>query len=162
MKPNRSSFATRAVLVGLLAGSGVLAASAYAVSADRPSANPRCEAGQMHERGARHEARRTAHLAALKEKLQLTPQQEAAWKAFAQSRGPHQAEKRQAMREEFQKLNTPERLDRMQAGMDARRARMAERAVAIKALYAQLSPDQQRVFDAETLRHRGHGRHAQS
>lgn len=56
------------------------------------------------------------------------------------------------------------RLDRMQAMAEVRRARMAERAAAIKAFYAQLTPEQQKVFDAEGLpaAHRGHHRRHQS
>jgi 1,4-alpha-glucan branching enzyme len=67
---------------------------------------------------------------------------------------------RKAMREEFEKLSTPERLDRMQAMSEMRRARMTERAGAIKTFYAQLRPQQQRVFDAEAMpwRHR-HDQH---
>jgi Spy/CpxP family protein refolding chaperone len=44
---------------------------------------------------------------------------------------------------------------------DKRHARMAERAEAIKAFYAQLTPEQQKVFDAEAMpnRHRGHRHH---
>jgi Spy/CpxP family protein refolding chaperone len=50
----------------------------------------------------------------------------------------------------------------MQAMAEVRRARMAERAAAIKAFYAQLTPEQQKVFGAEGLpaAHRGpHHRH---
>jgi protein CpxP len=64
---------------------------------------------------------------------------------------------RKAMRDEFEKLSTPECLDRMQAISDMRRSRMAERAGAIKAFYVQLSAGQQRVFDAEAMpRHHRH------
>jgi Spy/CpxP family protein refolding chaperone len=49
----------------------------------------------------------------------------------------------------------------MLAMSEARRARMAERAQAIKAFYAQLTPEQQGVFDAEAMpdRRRGHHPH---
>ena len=63
------------------------------------------------------------------------------------------------MREEFAELSTPERLDRMQAMAEVRRAGTAERAEAIKAFYAQLSPEQQRAFDAEAMPSRQRGRH---
>ena len=71
----------------------------------------------------------------------------------------HQGMDRKAMRAEFDKLSTPERLDRMQAMADKRHARMAERAEAIKALYAQLTPEQQKVFDAEAMPGGHHGGH---
>jgi Spy/CpxP family protein refolding chaperone len=150
----------RAVLAGLIAGGGILAASAYAVSADKADDKPRCEAGQMQQ-GEGWEARRAAHLAALKAKLKLTAGQEPAWNTFAEvSRpGPHPGIDRRAMRDDFEKLSTPERLDRMQAMAEVRRARMAERAAAIKAFYAQLTPEQQKVFDAEALPESRRGHH---
>jgi hypothetical protein len=160
MKSKQSSFTKRAVLAGLIAGSGILVASAYAVSADNAAGTPRCEARQQQQGAARWEDRRAAHLAELKEKLALTADQEAAWSTFTESARPgprHAGMDRKAMREEFEKLSTPERLDRMQAMSDMRRARMAERAGAIKTFYAQLSPEQQRVFDAEAMpRHHRH------
>lgn len=63
------------------------------------------------------------------------------------------------MRAEFEKLSTTARMDRMTAMAEARHARMTARAEAIKHFYAQLTPEQQKVFDAEALpqrQHRGH------
>ena len=161
MKSKQGSFTQRAALAGLIAGSGILAASAYAVSADNAAGTPRCEARHQQQGAARWEDRRAAHRAELKEKLALTADQEAAWNTFTESAQPgprHPGIDRKAMREEFEKLRTPERLDRMQAMSDMRRVRMAERAGAIKTFYAQLSPEQQRVFDAEAMpRHHRHG-----
>ena len=160
MKSKQGSFTKRAVLAGLIAGSGILAASAYAVSADNAAGTPRCEARHQQQGAARWEDRRAAHRAELKEKLALTADQEAAWNTFTESAQPgprHFGIDRKAMREEFEKLRTPERLDRMQAMSEMRRVRMAERAGAIKTFYAQLSPEQQRVFDAEAMpRHHWH------
>lgn len=152
----------RVVLAGLIAGGGVLAVSAYAVSGNDPADKPRCAYGQKGEAG--WEAKRAQHMAALKEKLKLAPGQEAAWSKFADASQPGRGKPgmdRKAMRDEFDKLSTPERLDRMQAMSEMRRARMAERAEAIRAFYAQLNPEQQKVFDAEAMpfRHRGHHRH---
>ncbi|MBW8329816.1 MAG: Spy/CpxP family protein refolding chaperone [Thiobacillus sp.] len=164
MKSNRGSFGKRALLVGLIAGGGILAASAFAVTAGDPAGKPGCEARQGQNVHARWEARHAAHLAALKDKLKLAPGQEAAWNAFASASQPgmhRMGGDRQAMRAEFEKLNTPQRLDRMQAMAEARRARMAERAEATKAFYAELTPAQQSVFDAEAMpkRHRDQHQH---
>lgn len=162
MKSNQASFMKRAVLAGLIAGGGILAATAYAVSADQAKDAPRCEAHAFQHGEGDRGARRAAHLTALKEKLKLTAGQEAAWKTFTEDAqpGPRPGMDRKAVHEEFEKLSTPERLDRMQAMADIRRARMAERAAAIKAFYAQLTPAQQKVFDAEGLpRHGGHRHH---
>jgi len=158
MKSNQGSFIKRAVLAGLIAGGGILAASAYAVS-DNAANTPRCEA-----KGAKSDAawgaKRAERLAALKQKLELSAAQEAAWNAFvAASERPGAG--KGPMREDFDTLTTPERLERMEKHAEARRAHMAGRIEATKAFYAQLTPAQQKVFDAEAMpsRRGGHGGH---
>lgn len=163
MKSTNRSFAKRTLLAALLAGSGVLAASAYAVSADRSGDTPRCEPRSMQKGEGMWAAQRTAHLADLKEKLALTPAQEAAWSAFSeatQAGARQRGMNRESMREDFAKLTTPERLDRMQAMAESRQGAMQQRADATRAFYAQLTPEQQRVFDAEAMPKRhGHRHH---
>jgi len=168
MKLIQSSFAKRALIVGLIAGGGILATSSFAVTTGGPAGKAGCEVrhGQHGQNvQAKWEERRAKHLSELKESLKLSPEQTAAWDTFASTRqsGMRQGMDRQAMRGEFEKLNTPQRLDRMLAMSDARRARMLERAEATKAFYAQLSPEQQGVFDAKAKperQHRGHRHHA--
>lgn len=164
MKSNRATLTKRALLVGLLAGSGILAASSFAMPDGGAAGKPGCEARHGQKADAKGGERRAAHLAALKEKLKLAPEQETAWNAFASASqaGRHRmGGDRQAMRAELETLSTPQRLDRMLAMSDVRRARMAERAEATKAFYAQLTAEQQKVFDAEAMpqRHRGHHAH---
>ncbi len=163
MKSKQGSYTRRALLTGLIAASGILAASAYAVSADTVDDRPRCEARQQHQREAGRDDRRAAHLAGLKQKLGLSAEQEAAWNTFAaatQHGSRHPGLERQTMRGDFDKLSTPERLDRVLAMSELRRSHLLERAQAIKALYAQLTPEQQRVFDAEAMpRPHLHGHH---
>lgn len=163
MKSIKTSFTQRALMVGLIAGSGILAASAYAVSDRGPAGKAGCETSQGQKDDGKWAERRAERMTELKGKLKLAPEQEAAWNAFAgasQPRMRHTAEEREAMRGELEKLNTPQRLDRMQAMSEVRRARMAQRAEATKAFYAQLTAEQQSVFDAEAMqgRHRDHHR----
>jgi Spy/CpxP family protein refolding chaperone len=161
MKSIKASFSMPALLAALLAGGSILAATAYALPTGGTDGKPRCEARQGLTPQAR-EARHVQHLAALKEKLKLAPRQEAAWNAFAATMQPGMrpaVADRQAMRAEFGKLGTVERMDRMAAMAEARHAHMTERAAAFKAFYAQLTPEQQKVFDAEAIpqfQHRGH------
>lgn len=160
MKLIQGSFAKRAVMVGLIASSSILAASAFAVSPVAQEGHGGCEAmhGDMDQDHAKWEAHRAERLSELKTKLKLKPGQEAAWNTFAKSSQPamhRKDEDRKAERGEFAKLHTPERLDKMLAMSDMRRANMVERAKAIKAFYAQLTPEQQSVFDAQAM----HGRH---
>lgn len=162
MKLTQGSFAKRALIVGLIAGSSILAASSYAIPVNGAEAKARCETMHGQKFHAEKGERRARHLAALKEKLDIQPEQEAAWNAFAntvQPQGMHDGKNRKAMKAEFAKLNTPERLDRMLAMSDMRRAKMVERAGAIKAFYVQLSPEQQKVFDAEAMPKRSHQNH---
>jgi hypothetical protein len=163
MKLIQGSFAKRALMVGLIAGSGILAASSFAMPAGGSASKEGCEARHGQKVHGKWEENRAKHLSELKEKLKLTPAQAAAWDTFARPRQPGmgQGMDRKAMRGEFEKLNTPQRLDKMLAMSEVRRARMAERAQATKAFYAQLTAEQQAVFDAEAMlgRHRGHGPH---
>ena len=162
MKLIPGSFTKRVLMVGLIAGSGILAASSFAMTAGGPAGKEGCEARHGQAAHAKWEARRAEHLSELKEKLKLRPDQEAAWKTFASATQPGMRQAgadRQAMRGEFEKLNTPQRLDRMLAMSEVRRTRMLERSQAIKAFYAQLSPAQQSVFDAAFHAQRGPGHH---
>lgn len=154
MKLIPGSFTKRALMVGLLAGSGILAASSFAMTAGGPAGKDGCDARQGQKIHAKWEARRAEHLSELKEKLKLSPEQEPAWDTFTRATQPgmrHASIDRQAMRGEFEKLSTPQRLDKMMAMSDARRTRMLERNQAIKTFYAQLNPEQQKVFDAEAM-----------
>ncbi|MDA8127707.1 MAG: Spy/CpxP family protein refolding chaperone [Betaproteobacteria bacterium] len=149
MKWIPGSFTKRALIAGLIAGSGIVAASSFAMTRGGPA---ECEARHGQADPAKWEARRAARQSELKEKLKLRADQEAAWNAYVDATAPATARPgadRQAMRESFEKLKTPQRLDRMLAMSEARRTRMLERSRAIKAFYAQLTPAQQSVFDAE-------------
>lgn len=161
MKLIQASFTKRALMVGLIAGSGILAASSFAMPAGGAASKDGCEARHGQKAHGNWTENRAKHLSELQEKLNLTPAQTAAWDSFtsASQPGMGQGMDRKAMRDEFEKLNTPQRLDKMLAMSELRRARMAERAQATKAFYAQLSAEQQAVFDAEAKpgRHRGHG-----
>ena len=169
MKLTLASFTKRALVVGLIAGGGILAASSFAISADGPANKGGCEARHGHKHHGQNsstgwEEKRSEHLSGLKEKLKLKPEQEAAWNAFVSAGQPgmrHAKADRQAMRSEFEKLNTPQRLDKMLSMSELRRTKMVERTQAIKAFYGQLTPEQQSVFDAEALpnRHREHHQH---
>jgi len=82
--------------------------------------------------------------------LQLTPQQEPALRAFVEAIRPP-GDRRARMgeaRAEMAGLTTPQRLDRMQARMAERQAMFERRAAATKRFYAQVSPSQQKAFDA--------------
>lgn len=122
--------------------------------ASEQRANPR-EADRRAERRAERHAK---HMADLKQHLQITSAQEGAWNQFVSAMQPpaHPPEPG-ADRHAFERLTTPERLDRMQAMHAERQNRMAARNQAIKQFYSQLSAEQQKVFDQQTARGYGHG-----
>jgi len=100
------------------------------------------------------------HAQRLRDALQLRPDQEPALRALIASMQPPAGE-REHMRkdhEEGARLSTPERLDRMAARLAEHAARFRQHADAMKRFYAQLSPAQQKAFDAMPMMERGmHG-----
>ncbi len=81
--------------------------------------------------------------------LKLTPAQEPAWQAYQEKMkaAPMNFPDRDAMA----KLSTPERLDAMQAMAKEHQTVMASHAAATKEFYAQLTPEQQKAFDADMM-----------
>ena len=82
----------------------------------------------------------------LKEQLKLTEAQEAAWKQFTDAMHPPAPPAPQE-RVDWRSLTTPQRLDRMQELADKHHAAMRQRHDAIRTFYAQLTPEQQKIFD---------------
>ncbi|WP_066271270.1 Spy/CpxP family protein refolding chaperone [Hydrogenophaga palleronii] len=135
----------------------------------------RLSAEQREQKRAEHRAHAQQKMAerqaALKDELKLTPAQEPAWNAFIARTQPQAGvgpARERGSREDWTKLTTPQRLDKMQALKAERDAAMAKRVDAIKAFYAQLNPEQQKVFDSKRIggfqrasMHRGHGHQGQ-
>ncbi|MCP5277797.1 MAG: Spy/CpxP family protein refolding chaperone [Thiobacillus sp.] len=161
-------FSKRTLIAGVLAGSAVLAASTFAMTGGPGGQGPAENCAQrqaLQDKGAmqaRFQEMRSQRLATLKDKLQLQPHQEGAWQTFANGlpgKGPGSREERQAMRDSIRDMPTPQRMDMMLARADQRRAQMVQRAEAVKQFYTQLSPEQQKVFDAEAMIFRNGHRH---
>lgn len=138
--------------ISTLALAGAIALSAAGASLAQPAPPP----GPGPD-GPRHEWKRPdpakmaeEHAQKLRAVLQLRPDQEPALRALVDSMRPDPAKmgQRRAERAEARDLTTPQKLDRMQAHMAERQAQFAKRADAIKRFYAQLSPSQQKAFDA--------------
>lgn len=109
---------------------------------------------------AKMQARMDARHAALKTQLKLTPAQEAAWTAYVANHKPAAGMKGMAAAmPDLTTLTTPERLDKMKElraqHMSERTAAMDQRAEVTKTFYAVLTPEQQKVFDAQTMQGRG-------
>jgi Spy/CpxP family protein refolding chaperone len=148
---------------------GLLAAGASAVMAQAPAAAPPPPAsagtmmngpgGQHMMMGQRDPAKMQAqiakHQADMKALLKITPAQEAVWSRYTAAMQPpaHAAPPTREQRAELDKLPTPERIDKMHAlrteRMTEMNAAMDKRDEATKALYAALTPEQQKTFDAQ-------------
>lgn len=140
-----------------LAGAIALSAAGASLAQPAPAAGPAPADGRGWQRPdpAQMAQRRADHLKAV---LQLRADQEPALTAFVNAMKPDPAKmaQRRAERREAADLTTPQRLDRAQARMAERQQQFARRAEATKRFYAQLSPAQQRAFDAL---HQGRGGH---
>jgi protein CpxP len=146
------------LLAGLLAATGL-----SAIAQTPPAAQPGAGAPAHMQRGeqrrfdpARMQQRIDRHFAELKTKLQITPQQESAWTAFVAGTRPQMVERPRFDRAEFDKLTTPQRIDRMREMRARRAAEMDKRADAVKTFYTALTPPQQKAFDLLSQRF-GHG-----
>jgi protein CpxP len=108
-----------------------------------------------HGNPAKMQAWMAKRQAELKAKLKLTPAQEGAWTTFTASMQPPApiARLTPEQRAEFDKLSTPDRIDKMRALRTQRMADMSaamdKRGEATKTFYAVLTPEQQKTFDAE-------------
>lgn len=120
----------------LIAGLLLVGASA-AYADDAPKTKPH-QGWQMDP--AKREAMMAKHMQMLHDKLKIQPQQEAAWKTFADSMKPE----RMAKPPMDDKATAPQRMEQM---MQSHQAEMQKRLDALKAFYAQLTPEQQKIMD---------------
>ena len=145
----------------LIAAGFVAALGLGAIAQAQPQTPPagpggRHDPAQMEQFHARMQERMAVRMAELKQKLQISAGQEAAWTSWASAMKPtpHQRPERS----EFAKLTTPERIDRMRALRAQRNAEMDKRMDATKGFYAVLTAEQKKTFDAESLRFLGGGK----
>jgi periplasmic protein CpxP/Spy len=169
MNTHRSNFAFIKTTLAQVLTASALALPGAAVWAQAAPREAPAQAGhhmQPHD-PAKMQARMEKRQSELKAKLKITPAQEPAWSAFTSAIKPPArpaappAEERAAIA----KLPTPERIDKMRAlrsqHMADMTARMDQVGNATKTFYGALSPEQQKVFDAEAMQRSGrhHGGH---
>jgi Spy/CpxP family protein refolding chaperone len=131
-----------------LALAGALALTCAGASFAQPAPTERPGAMRMQRPDPAERAeRRAEHLRAA---LQLRPEQDAALRAFIDAQRPPEGarERMQDRRQADGPMTTPQRLDQMRQRMAQRQAQFERRADATLRFYAQLSPSQQRAFDA--------------
>lgn len=106
-------------------------------------------AGKMAQRMEQMQKRHAEHQAQLKTTLKITAAQEPAWNAYVAGTAHTPRMGHQAKGEDWSKLTTPQRLEKMQAHKAERDAQMTKRIDAVKTFYAALTPEQQKVFDTQ-------------
>lgn len=99
--------------------------------------------GQFGERMKQHQQR-------LHDALKLTPQQEGAWTKFQESH-PFAGNANRPDPAEMAKLTAPERAEKMLEQQKQHQEAMGKHVVAMKDFYAQLTPEQKKVFDEQTM-----------
>jgi protein CpxP len=173
METNMKLFRPLALSASILILGACGAATAQPAPPPPPGHEMMGGAHDMGRGGMAHDPAAMAqrHADHLRAALQLTPAQEPALKAFlAEMRPPEgmggkmgMGEHMKGMHDEMAGLTTPQRLDRMRDRMDEHRAMFERHATAVKRFYAQLTPAQQKAFDAMPMMghmdHAGHGGH---
>ena len=93
------------------------------------------------------------NLQGLHDALHLSASQDAAWQSFqaASQPDPQQTARSRAAQAMLPRLTSPQRVDLSIAAMEADLRTMQDRGAALKAFYVTLSPDQQQIFDRQTL-----------
>jgi hypothetical protein len=144
-----------------LAAAGAILLTAASASFAQPMQAPTARAGDAQAWRRPDPAQRAErHAERLRAILQLRPDQEPALRAFiaAVQPTPEELQRREAARAqrgEASNLTTPQRLERRQARLAERQAAFARRSDAVKRFYAQLTPTQQKAFDALPMPHGG-------
>lgn len=156
-------------LRGALFGATILALGGAGVAIAQAPA--RHEAMGEHHMGHDPAAMMQRHAQKLRDALQLTPAQEPALQALLTSMKPpegmgeHMGMGMKEDHEAMAKMTTPQRLEKMRARMTEHMAAFDQHAQAVTRFYAQLTPAQQKAFDALTpmMMHHGmggmHGEH---
>lgn len=90
----------------------------------------------------------------LHDALNLRPDQDANWRDYARSTAvnPQQMAQRRDAAQRMANLTAPQRVDLSLQMMKADLASLAERGAALKTFYASLTPEQQDIFNRETMR----------
>ena len=154
----------------------VLAASGFSAFAAGPAeGGPNMGDGMAMQNGMSHhgtnrmdpakmQARMDKHHAQFKAKLRITAAQEAAWTTYVTAMKPPTGMMTKSSEwAEIVKLPTPERIDKMKTLRNQRmtdmNAAMDKHGDTTKALYATLTPEQQKIFDDHSMGRRAREGH---
>ncbi len=144
MKKWNKSLMTIAAAICL--GTAGFTATALAAGADM-------EPGPGYGEGSRQQERWKAFMekkqAKLHDKLKLSASQEDAWKIYADATAKNLTPSKRTATD-FDSMTAPQRMEKGLEFMKERQAKMEAQLACLKTFYATLTPEQQKVFDAET------------
>ena len=128
--------------------SSILLASSLGVVAAPLVADPQnCDPMGPHSKNwERRAGNFEMHHQKLHAALKLKPEQEGAWKKLMDTE-PHRTKVAPGKSEDWSKLTTPERADKMLERMKEHQAQQTEHVAALKEFYAVLTPEQKKTFD---------------
>ena len=144
-----------------LLGATILAVGGAGVAIAQAPPPKHDEMGEHHMHGD-PAAMMQRHAQHLRDALQLTPAQEPALQTLLSSMKPPEGAHEHMMKgghEEMEHLTTPQRLEKMRSMMTEHMAAFDAHAQAVTRFYAQLTPTQQKAFDALSpmMMHHGMG-----
>ena len=141
----------KSIIIGLAA----LSLGATSFAAETTGAKP--ERQQMH---AKWGERAAAHQKQLHDLLKLTPSQESAWGTFVAATKPAMRGERgeRGERADWKAMPAPERMQKRIDMAKQHVAMMETHLAALNTFYAVLTPEQKKVFDANSM-HGGRGGH---
>ena len=151
--------ATGAIGIAQTAAAPQVAPTTPAAAAASPAPSQAAGSASRANRHARMAEHHQQRLDQLKSRLQLTPEQEPAWRAYLARTGPGSYAARSAdqankaerpRRSDLASLSTPERIEQMKAWQAERDAARQQRMDATLSFYRALDPKQQQVFDQTT------------
>ncbi len=138
---------------------------ATAIAADMAEKSGESHMGWHHmtpEKMREHMATRQAYL---HDQLKLTAAQEPAWKTYIAAVTPTDMGKYMGDRAVMDKLPAPQRMEKHLQMMKDNEARMSTQLAALKTFYATLTPEQQQIFNKQTMHgnwhHGHHGEHGE-
>ncbi|MDL2284649.1 Spy/CpxP family protein refolding chaperone [Oxalobacter sp. OttesenSCG-928-P03] len=138
----------------LMAIAAALCVGTAGFSATALAAPPPGEYGPGYAEDGRNAERwnefMTKKHAELHDKLKLTANQEGAWKTYTDATMKNMTLQKRGERPDFDSMPAPDRMQKMLDLMKERQARMEAQLAALKTFYATLTPEQQKIFDAET------------
>ncbi|NLC23045.1 Spy/CpxP family protein refolding chaperone [Oxalobacter vibrioformis] len=134
------------IAAAICMGTAGFAATAFAAGPDMETGPGYGEDGRQEERWKAFMEKKQAEL---HDKLKLSASQEGAWKTYTDATAKTLTPpKRTAI--DFDSMTAPQRMEKGLEFMKERQAKMEAQLASLKTFYATLTPEQQKVFDAET------------